>query len=530
MPRVDPQHIRTAADELAAAQGCYVDLRDVEKVQRFAEQFCTLQDGDHAGEPLTFLPWVVRDIITPLYGWKRPDSTRRFRRGSCWCPRKVAKTTSLAVLSLFQIFEEPAAQVYCVSSAIDTAGHLFRTAADMVESSPALSKHLWVRRNIKTIEYPAAKSFFKVLSGSKVAKSGHNTSCCFWDEISEIQDDEAWQRLYLSGKSRRQPIWFSISTPQYNRYSLAWDQYKKAAAIRDGKDTDVVYLSVIHGVPDSVDWKDPQNWWPHLEPLGKEVVNRDYYLGEWNRAKDNPRDLARFRNHCLCQWTESLEGWLPQDKIDRCFRDIDETDLHGKRCFIGVDGAVSHLAAYVLFFPDTMTVIPRFFHPHDTAKKSDDKYGTKYEAWAPDFVTLTSGDLFDWQTVKQSLKADIKRFDVAEVAFDPYSLEGRLTELQSELDCPVTAVPPSKAHVAEPTKRLEMLVLSEQLKCQNNPCLKWNFQNAAVKGDAHDRITLDRDKASGRYDGVAALTLALARWMADDDGDTVYNDRGIITL
>ena len=397
---------------------------------------------------------------------------------------------------------------------------MFRAASDIAEESGIGSekkgkKPLWLRRNIKTIEYPKQKSFFKILSGSKVAKSGQNGSV-LWDELGELvaEGEEAWQRLYNCGKYRTQPVWFAISTPQYTRNSLWWQEWTKAHRITKSLDDDPDYLAVIHGVPDDCEWQNPDNWWQHLEGLG-DCVDRAYYLKEYETAKYSPRDLCRFRNHLLCQPTESIEQWLPLDKIEACFTTFDETTLHGKRCFLGLDGAISDLAAYVLFFPESGHVICRFFQPEITAERSDSKLGTHLIAWGADnHIKITDGGIFDWDVVKASLIQDCKNFDVVEAAFDPTNLESRLIELQSELPCRVIPVNGQPATVGPPTKHLERLLISGELKIQNNPCMQWCLQNAAIK-DRNELICLDREKSAGRYDGTAALILALHRHLAN---------------
>src|SRR5690606_9639170 len=147
---------------------------------------------------------------------------------------------------------------------------------------------------------------------------------------------------------------------------------------------------------------------------------------------------------------------------------------------------------------------PRFFHPRETAAISDVKNNTTYKAWAESgHIVLTPGDLFDWSVMAEMLKRDSQHFQFIEVGFDPYSLESRILEIEYDLGCKIVAVPPQRSVIAGPTKHLERLVCERSLRIKNNPVLTWNARNAAVKEDAHERIALDRDKAGGRYDGIA---------------------------
>jgi phage terminase large subunit-like protein len=527
MPTVDDRYIITKADRRAVEEGCYFDPSGPQLVRDFARAYCSIPE---TGKPFQFLPWFDRDVLSPYWGWKRPDGSRRFRRGSVWTPKKVGKTSSLAVLLLYQLFEEAAAQCYVVSSAIESASHIFRTAADMIEASPALSQLLWYREQIRTIAYKPERSFAKILSGKKVAKSGHNISACYFDELCEVKDPEPWHRLYYGGKARKQPVWLSISTPQYDRYSLAGEEWEKAQAILSGKDDDPEYLAVIHGVPDEVDPYQPENWWPYLEKLGPEVVNRADYLAEWARVKENPRKVARFFNYQLCRRVEALDCWLPEAKIKASALDIDEKTLYGKKCYVGIDGAKSNLAAYTLFFPEEQQLLVRFFIPEDTAKKSDEKLGTQYQAWAKaGHCTLVPGNLFDWDIFRAAIKADEKLFQFKTAHFDPEGLDGRMSELQKQLKAKCFGVLPYKKYVSNPIDRFESMVMQEELKVQSNPIMLWNMRSARIKPDPHDRMSFDRD-VGGRYDGVAAAVLSLFGYLQDTPVETVYKQRGIITL
>lgn len=77
---------KTKADQRWLAEGGYFDQSKVDKVTDFARKFCRIPDGPKAGQPFEFHPWFLRDVVEPLFGCVRSDGTRRFRRGSCWCP------------------------------------------------------------------------------------------------------------------------------------------------------------------------------------------------------------------------------------------------------------------------------------------------------------------------------------------------------------------------------------------------------------------------------------------------------------
>jgi phage terminase large subunit-like protein len=75
--------------------------------------------------------------------------------------------------------------------------------------------------------------------------------------------------------------------------------------------------------------------------------------------------------------------------------------------------------------------------------------------------------------------------------------------------------------------------MGRKLHHDNNPVMRWMASNCAVQTDPAGNIkpTKDEKKSTGKIDGIVALVMALARATADnDDGESVYEDRGIITL
>ena len=82
--------IRTPADERAVEQGCWFDIDAAERVRSFFRRFLRHSKGQWANKPFELLDWQWTDVVAPLFGWKRKDGTRRYRRGYVEVP-KMAK-------------------------------------------------------------------------------------------------------------------------------------------------------------------------------------------------------------------------------------------------------------------------------------------------------------------------------------------------------------------------------------------------------------------------------------------------------
>jgi phage terminase large subunit-like protein len=87
--------IRSEADEQAVLAGYRFDIHAAERVRKFLRQFIRHSKGEWAGKPFELLEWQWLDVIAPLFGWKRPDGTRRYRRGYVEVPKKNGKALAL---------------------------------------------------------------------------------------------------------------------------------------------------------------------------------------------------------------------------------------------------------------------------------------------------------------------------------------------------------------------------------------------------------------------------------------------------
>ena len=94
------------------------------------------------GSPFILMDWQKRDIIRPLFGWKREDGTRKYRIAYIEIPRKNGKSTLAAGIALYLLFadREFGAETYSAAADRDQAAIVFETAKSMIEISPVLKK------------------------------------------------------------------------------------------------------------------------------------------------------------------------------------------------------------------------------------------------------------------------------------------------------------------------------------------------------------------------------------------------------
>ena len=88
----------------------YFDEVAAQRPVDFMCKFCTHVKGELAGQPKIPMDWQIKDIIYPLYGWKKKaDGKRKHKTLFVQVPRKNDKTTLVATLLLYNflhLFDE----------------------------------------------------------------------------------------------------------------------------------------------------------------------------------------------------------------------------------------------------------------------------------------------------------------------------------------------------------------------------------------------------------------------------------------
>ena len=122
-----------------------------------------------------------------------------------------------------------------------------------------------------------------------------------------------------------------------------------------------------------------------------------------------------------------------------------------------------------------------------------------------------------------------QRFHIVEVAIDRWNS----TDLQRRLqDDGFVVVPFGQgfASMTAPSKELERVLLSGQLRHNGNPVLRWMVSNVAVLQDAAGNLKPDKAKSTERIDGVVALIMALGRSMVQPGGWSIYETEPLLVI
>ena len=490
--------------------------------------------GEWAGDVITLEPWQ-QFILWNLFGWKRrSDNMRRFRTAYIEVPRKNGKTTIAAGIGLFLGFAEgePAAEVYTAATKRDQARIAYRDAAWMVKNSPPLRNKIKSYKDNLHSQQTGSK--FEPLGRDSDSMDGLNIHAAICDEVHAWKNRDMWDVLETGTGSRRQPLMLAITTAGYDRQSLCYQLHDYTEKVVYDIVQDDSFFGVIYTVDEGDDWEDEETWWkanPNLE-ISKKIDDMRRLAA---RAKEMPAALNAFLRLHLNIWTQASDRWISPEAWAACnVAPVDEMELAARPCWGGLDlSSTLDVTALVWVFPgpDRYDVLCRFFLPEDNLRKRVKRDRVPYDVWQrAGLLTLTPGNVVDYDFVQAQIEADMAMFQVMELAYDPWNATGVTNQL-SEQGAPLVEFRQGYVSMNPAMKALSVSIAGGKINHGGNAPLAWMADNLVASQDPAGNLKPDKSKSTEKIDGMVSLLMAHYRSMlANGQRESVYQERGIRTL
>jgi phage terminase large subunit-like protein len=497
------------------AGDCRFDEETAERVCNYWESTYSLKDGKFEGMPFKLQKWQ-RQILGHLFGWKRPDGTRRYRTLFLYIPKKNGKTQFGAGLGLTLLTAdgEQGAEIYSCASDSEQAKIIYDAANQMLEHSKKLKSMIKNYKGWKVLEYGKRNSRWKVLSSRADSKHGPNVHGLLIDELHTQKDNELVETLEAGTISRAQPLVIKMTTAGFTGDTPCNQELEYGRGVRDGKIADPYYMPVIFDGQEA-DREDPGRWkepdfWPLVNPSFGITVREDYFIREVNKCKVNPIHAEAVKRLHLNIQTDVVTSWLDLASWKDCEGEIKRDGV----CFGALDLAnTTDINSFTMFWPETNSIETRFWVPLDTANKR-----AEYILWKENgHIKVNPGRTSDYSIIRNDIKSLVQQYKIRAVAFDPWNATHIATELSDEDGVNMVEFRQGYVSMNAPAKEFERLILNKDITHGGNPCLTWMAGNVAVKCDPSGNIRPVKPgrNSTKKIDGIVTCVMAVGLANAD---------------
>ncbi len=512
-------------------KGWYFDKKAALRAIHFIEKLKHTK-GEWAGQRFRLEPWQ-QFALWNIFGWKNADGTRRFRYAYIEIARKNGKTALSAGVGLYMLFAdgESRPEVYSAATVKDQAKICFSDAVEIVKATD-LKNYLTPYRN--SIVYELKGGTMKPLSSDYGTHDGLNPSCGIIDEFHAHKDSGMFDVIKSAFGARRQPLMFIITTAGFNKSGACYAYRENVIKVLRGINRDDSLFGIIYTLDDKSEWDDPKMWIKSNPNLGVSL-SADYLADQVKDAKNRPEAVRNVMTKNVNLWVDAERTWILDDAWMRCVGTTAPADLKGCACWGGLDlSNVSDITAYILLFHenDRFQLLPFFWIPEAKMQEKIKKENINYDRWvAEGYVTVTSGNVIDYDFVKADILRIVADYDLRTSAYDRWNASQTIIDLQNEgMEC--NPFGQGYGSMSAPTKEFEKLVLTEKIEHFGNPVLRWMLASTLVKTDPAGNIKPDKEKSTQKIDGIVAAIMALGEWMTAqaNDESNPYENRGLLTL
>jgi phage terminase large subunit-like protein len=472
-------------------------------------------------------PWQCF-FLTTIFGWVDAEGYRRFRKALIVIPRKNAKTTIAAGVGLYLLAldDEPGAEIYSAATSRDQAKISWDMAKRMAQRTAGFCERFGVDALAHSIAVENTASFFKPLSRDADSLEGLNPHGAIIDELHAHKTREVFDVLDEATAARQQPLIFIISTEGDNAAGVFAEQVAYSQLVLDGKHDDDSYFAITYTIDKEDDWTAPDAWRKANPNIGVSVLEKDLEI-RCRQARKNAASQASFLTKRLNVRVGAGEAFFNLLAWEQICKDpaLKIESFYGKPCYIGLDLASKEdIAAKAYIFPDgpLYYVFGAYYIPEDKLEREHPLYDV-YRGWAAqDRLTLTPGNVIDFEFIERDLLEDYRNFDVKEIGYDVAQARQLATRMQAE-GLPMIEVPQSVRTMSEPMKELGSRVVAGKIRHPGCPVASWMIGNVQAKPNAKEEVYPVKSQAQNKIDFPVALIIANSRAIVEQDNSISYS-------
>lgn len=363
-------------------------------------------------------------------------------------------------------------------------------AKTMIAADPELSKAANVYQSV--IEVPATGSIYRVLSSDAPTAEGLNPNLVVFDEVHAQPNRELWDTMSLGSGARQEPLMLGITTAgvrtdSSGRDSLGYSLYQHGRKVVAGEVDDPSFYFC---------WYEPtKSDCNHLDPKAWQEANPGF--GDLNTVEDFEAQSKttlepEFRTKRLNQWVNTAHSWLPNGTWAKC-ADATAVVPDGTDVVLGFDGSYAN---------DSTGLVGVTLQGHIFVIDAWERPQHADEHWKVSVLE-----------VEQAIRAACQRYNVIEIASDPFLWREALETLAAE-GLPIVEYNNTPGRMVAATQRFYEAVTQQQLTHDGDSRLARHIDNTVIKFDRQGpRITKDSKNSQRKIDLSVCAVMAFDRAM-----------------
>jgi phage terminase large subunit-like protein len=465
--------------------------------------------GKFAGTKFILEDWQVF-IVASIYGFYYKDTNKRkYNTSYIEVARKNGKSFLISALGLYHLMYdgEDSAEVLLAANSKEQAKIVFDLATKTSKRLDAKEKYLKKYRS--EIKFKSTDSVLKVLAADDTKLDGFNASFGVLDEYHSAPTSKVRDVIRSSMGMRENPHLCTITTAGFNKNNPCYQLRRTCTEILECVKEDDSLFALIYSLDEGDDWRNPDVWVKANPNLGV-TVKLEFIETQVKQALNNPSDEVGVRTKNLNEWVDSGITWLPESLILANTKNINIDDFDGNDVYIGIDlSSNQDLTSVSYMFPKDNKFYWKtdFYIPQQSLETRADK--DLYRDWVRrGYVKLTSGNVTDYDYILKDILDVSKKCNIIIIGYDKYNATQFAINATNE-GLPLQIYSQSVGNFNSPTRAMERLILDGRGIIDDNPVMRWNFNNVELKQDFNGNIKPSKANAKSKVDGVIAAIQAL---------------------
>lgn len=511
---------------------------DEEEVTRRCEFISHLPhvEGKWATDHITLEDFQIF-LIANLFGFKKPDGSRRFSDALFAVARKNAKSTLAAAIGLTSLTldDEMGPQVISAATTGDQAYIVFNVAKRMVDRTKDLRNAFRLEAYTRAVSCLENGGLMKPINAKASSQDGLNPSCAIIDEVHAHNNHDLLNVLKSASGARRNPL-FLFTTTEGHENPGPWPEMRKfAQQVLEGVVDADHFFAIIYAI-DKEDSEFDENVWEKANPLiCSNKILLDQIRKDATEAKSMPSRHAEFLTKRVNRPASTSDGWINLHKWRACEGKIDLEWLKEYPCYGALDLASTRdLASFRLIWLIDKVIYTHGwrFVPETTVQLRISRNLVPYGAWVKGgHIIETRGEVTDYDVIRDTVLQANDDFKIVSIAYDTWNAAQLAQKLQDE---DITMIPfiqgPKSYH--PPMKFFEESYIAGNFRHGGDPVLTWCASNIVRRLDPNMNMAPDKKKSNDKIDDMTALLMAVGIAISNaeeqEDLDDFINDPIVI--